>query len=104
MPPDLIKYPSVDSYRHDLPGDKLSAGLQRALYRRLKAAAAGDLHAHDRDRTDGVAAQNLGELLAVVDVVEFRTADQADTAGEEAAVKRRVGIGGAVRRDENWRR
>ena len=38
---------------------------------------------------------NLGELLAVVGVVEFRTADQADTAGEEAAVKRRVGIGGA---------
>ena len=88
---------------HDVPREELPTLLEGTLCGHLQPAAAGDLHVHDRDRTDGVAAQNLGELLAVVDVVEFRTADQADTAGEEAAVKRRVGIGGAVRRDEQRR-
>ena len=47
-----------------------------------------------------VAAKDLRELFGVVHVVQLGTADQRNAAPQEILMEAAIGIGGAVRRDQ----
>ena len=63
----------------------------------LQAAAAGNLHAEDGHALDVVAAQDLGQLFAVIHSVQLRAADEGYLAAHKLLMEIGVGIGCAVR-------
>lgn len=66
----------------------------------FQAAAAWDFHADQGDVMDIVLAKDFCQFFSVVDVVEFRAADEGDAALDEIFVEAGVGIGRAVGSDE----
>ena len=75
---------------------QLSAVFERLLRGSLQAAAARYFHTDDGDALDVVIADDLGQLVGVVDHIELRAADQGDLALHEFLVHIGVGVGGAV--------
>jgi hypothetical protein len=59
-----------------LPGNELAGFLQRLLRGQFKPATAGHLHAHDGDGLDVVLAQDLRQLLGVVNRIELGASDK----------------------------
>ena len=98
-----IDYPPVERECDDLTGDELAACLQCLLRGHLKPAAARDLHAHDGDGLDVVLAQDLRQLLRVVNGIELRAADNRHLASHELLVEVGVCVGRAVGGDEQFR-
>ena len=88
----LIQNFSVNGDGDHLPRNELSAGLKRLFRRHLQAAAAGHLHAEDGHALDIVAAQDLGQLFAVIHSIQLRAADK----GHLAAHKLLMEIGALV--------
>ena len=66
----------------------------------LQPAAAGHLHAQHRHAPDVVAAEDLGQLFAVVHSIQLGAADEGDLALHELFVHIGVGVGGAVGCDQ----
>ena len=64
------------------------------------SAAAGHLHPHDGHALDVVVPDDGRQLVGVVHVVELGAADDGDLAPHELLVHVGVGVGGAVRRNE----
>ena len=61
-----------------------------------QTAAAGDGHPRDRDGTDNILFEDLGQLLGIIHRVQFGTADQGYTALDEIPVEIAIGKSGAV--------
>ena len=55
-----------------------------------------DFHADDGDVLNIVLADDFGQLLGIVDVIELGTADEGDMAFDEIVVEAGIGIGCAV--------
>ena len=66
----------------------------------FQPAAAGHLHAQHRHAPDVVAAEDLGQLFAVVHSIQLGAADEGDLALHELFVHIGVGVGGAVGCDQ----
>lgn len=91
-----VQNPPVGGNRYDLPRNELAGRLQGALGGIFQPAAAGHLHAHNGDLLNVVAADNGGQLLTVIDVVQLGAAHQRDVPADEPLVERGVGVGRAV--------
>lgn len=91
---------TVRRKRDVLPGNALSADAQRLFQRVHDAAAAGNLHAHNRDAAHAALFQNHRQFVRVIAFVQLGAADQRDAALHEFLVKAAVGIRRAVRRDQ----
>ena len=91
-----VQNPPVGGDRYDLPRNELAGRLQGALGGIFQPAAAGHLHAHNGDLLNVVAADDGGQLLTVIDVVQLGAAHQRDVSLDEALVESGVGVGGAV--------
>ena len=83
--------------------DVLAGGGYRTLCGKLKTAAAGHLHPHERYAAHVVCVQYLAELFGVIDGVELGTAYEQRSAVYEILVEAAVGVGGAVRCNEKMR-
>lgn len=96
----IASYFSVDGKRDHAPRDEFAAGFEGVFGCRFDAAAAGYFHPHDGQTPDVVAAQNFGQLLGVIHHIQLRAADERHAAANEILMEVAVGIGRAVRRDE----
>ena len=99
----IVQNFSVYRNGHNLPGNTFSAVLQRGFRRHFQPAAARHLHAHNGDAVDVVAGDDAGQLIGVIALVQLGTADQRDLAAHKLLVQRRIGIRGAIRRDQQPR-
>ena len=86
-----------------LTGELLAGGRNGGFHRPLQTAAAGNLHPGQGDAFDVIGGKDLRQLFRVVRLVQLRAADQADAAADEILVETAVGIGRAVRRDQQIR-
>ena len=81
-------------------------GMNLPLCRRAVSAARcippqqGDIHPHDGQLPDIVAAKDLRQLFGIVSLIQLGAADQRDAAPHEPLVEVRPGISRAVRRDQ----
>ena len=82
-----VQNPPVGGDRYDLPRNKLAGRLQGALGGIFQPAAAGHLHAHNSDLLNVVAADDGGQFLAVIDVVQLGAAHQRDVPADEPLVE-----------------
>lgn len=96
----LFFYLSVQTDDPDLKGDVLATLCKSFAGCHFQAAAAGDFHADQGDVLDGVLAQDFRQLFGVVNVIEFRAADESDAPFDEIFVETGVSIGSAVGCDE----
>lgn len=83
-----------------IPRDELAAVLQSSDGSMLQPAAAGHLHAQHGHALDIIAADDLGQLFAVIHSIQLRAADDGHMAPHELLVDIGVGIGGAVGGDQ----
>lgn len=70
--------------------------LKSRFGRLLDATAAGHFHTDDGDAFDIVMGDDLGQLLAVIFVIQFGAADEGDVVFDKATVKIAVGKGSTV--------
>ena len=91
---------SVDGNRHDLPGQEFAAVLQCGNCGLFQTTAARYFHAHHRDALDVVLTDDFGEFFAVIRCIQLGTADERDLAPDKVLVEVCIGIGSAVRRNQ----
>ena len=78
-------------------------GLQGSLYCPLESTAAGHLHPQDGNALDVIQRYDLAQLFGVIDCIQFGAADERDFAAHEFLVHVGVGVGRAVRGDQELR-
>ena len=96
----LSFYLPVEADNAYLEGDIFAALCEGSFGSHFQAAAARDFHAYQGDVVDVVLAEDFCQFFGVVDVVEFRAADEGDAALDEIFVEAGVGISRTVGRDE----
>ena len=83
--------------------DKFPAILQGPLRRHLQSAAAGNLHACDSNALDVIVSQDGSQFLGIVNAVKLGATHQRHLAAHELLVEIGVGVGRAVRCDQQLR-
>ena len=96
----LFQNISIPAQCHHLPGNELAALPQGRLPPPAAYRRKGDIHPHDGQLPDIVAAKDLRQLFGIVSSSSLGRPDQRDAAPHEPLVEVRPGISRAVRRDQ----
>ena len=91
---------SVPADRNDLPGNEFTACLESILCSPLQSAATGHLHPHNSNAPYIIIPDDPSQFLRVIYLVQLGAADDCSLAFHEFLMHIGIGIGCAIRCDQ----